>query len=107
MKIRILALLLLMSISGFSNVKLPKVLSDNMVPQRNKPINVWGWADILVGEGWVCSSQSNMEWPLRPDNNAEQEIKQANYRMIRHFGVQKSVASKLEDDVKEANGKFV
>ena len=45
MKLRILTLLFLISLSGYCNVTLPKVLGDNMVLQRNKPINIWGWAD--------------------------------------------------------------
>jgi sialate O-acetylesterase len=32
------------SCSLFANVTLPKVFSDNMVLQRNKPIHIWGWA---------------------------------------------------------------
>lgn len=56
--------------------------------------------DILVGEVWVCSGQSNMEWPLRLARNAEEEIKAANYPQIRQFLVQKAVSSKPEDDVK-------
>lgn len=46
MKLRILSLFLLISLSGYCNVKLPKVLGDNMVLQR-KPINIWGWADAV------------------------------------------------------------
>ena len=30
--------------------------------------------DILVGEVWVCSGQSNMEWGVNNSNNAEKEI---------------------------------
>ncbi len=30
--------------------------------------------NILCGEVWVCSGQSNMEWPVAFSNNAEQEI---------------------------------
>ena len=29
----------------YAEVKLPAVLGDHMVVQRDKPINVWGWAD--------------------------------------------------------------
>jgi sialate O-acetylesterase len=34
-------------------------------------------ADILVGEVWVCSGQSNMEFELKHAQNAQQEIKDA------------------------------
>ena len=42
--------------------------------------------DVLVGDVWVCSGQSNMEMPLAgwgKINNFEQEIKDANYPKIR------------------------
>ena len=42
--------------------------------------------DVLVGDVWVCSGQSNMEMPLAgwgKINNYEQEIKEANYPKIR------------------------
>jgi sialate O-acetylesterase len=41
--------------------------------------------DVLVGDVWVCSGQSNMEWPVRASNNAEQEAASANYAKIRMF----------------------
>jgi sialate O-acetylesterase len=39
-------LLLLIFVSGhaFAKVRLPKLVSDNMVLQRDQPITVWGWA---------------------------------------------------------------
>ena len=43
--------------------------------------------DILAGEVWICSGQSNMEWPLRNTLDAQKEISQANYPLIRHFKV--------------------
>jgi sialate O-acetylesterase len=99
-------------IKGYSQVKLPKLISDGMVLQRNAPVKIWGWAaenenimlnfidstylitvdskgnwskilynlkpggpysmniystdtitvsNIMVGDVWVCSGQSNME----------------------------------------------
>jgi sialate O-acetylesterase len=30
--------------------------------------------DIMVGEVWICSGQSNMEWRLKQAANAQQEI---------------------------------
>jgi sialate O-acetylesterase len=43
--------------------------------------------DILVGDVWLCSGQSNMEWRLKDVNDAEVEIAVANYPLIRHFKV--------------------
>ncbi len=43
--------------------------------------------DILVGEVWLCSGQSNMEWPLKLTDDADKRIGEANYPMIRHIKV--------------------
>jgi sialate O-acetylesterase len=44
--------------------------------------------NILIGEVWLCSGQSNMEWSAAMGiNNAEEEIKNANYPDIRFFSV--------------------
>jgi sialate O-acetylesterase len=39
--------------------------------------------DILVGEVWLCSGQSNMEWPLSAATNSDLEIAAANHPQIR------------------------
>jgi len=115
-----------------ADVRLPHVISDHAVLQRNQPIHIWGWAtpaahltvhfhaqtmtavadelgawslwlapetaggpytltvsgdgaevtvaDLLVGDVWIASGQSNMEMPMGgfPNNavlkNGEQEI---------------------------------
>lgn len=134
----------------FADVKLPRLISDGMVLQRNVPLKIWGWAsageqvtlrfknkaykvttgdngvwninlkplkaggpyemdikgnnqiiikDILVGDVWVASGQSNMELPMRrvevlyPD-----VVKNANNPKIRQFGVQTSFAFTEEKD---------
>ena len=43
--------------------------------------------DILVGEVWICSGQSNMEWRIRQSMNATEETAAANYPLIRLFDV--------------------
>jgi len=55
--------------------------------------------DVLVGEVWVASGQSNMEWPVALSNNAEQEIAQANNPQIRLFVVPKAVADRPLKDL--------
>lgn len=112
--VRLLFVLILFFVShpGFSQVRLPRLISDGMVLQRNTELKIWGWAapnesvtvtfnkktyqtkadangdwqvklspikeagpfemkidasnhlvvkDILVGDVWLCSGQSNME----------------------------------------------
>jgi sialate O-acetylesterase len=41
--------------------------------------------DLLVGEVWFCSGQSNMEWQLSRTDNASVEIASANFPAIRQF----------------------
>ena len=43
--------------------------------------------DVLVGEVWLCSGQSNMEWTVAISANAEAEIAAAKYPGIRHIKV--------------------
>ncbi|MVN91796.1 sialate O-acetylesterase [Mucilaginibacter aquatilis] len=146
--------LLLLALCIFSsaisaNVTLPKLYSDGMVLQRNKPISLWGWAnkgekitvsfkkqkkvtitgndgkwkiilgaepaggpfvltikganvitvsDVLLGEVWVCSGQSNMEFSVRGSNNASREIREADYPQIRHFKIPNAIAKQPQDD---------
>lgn len=146
--------LLLASLGAFAQLRLPALLSDNMVLQQNATVKLWGWAgpgekikvrvpwsnrvdsvvtsrdatwslsvqtpaaggpytitiqgntsielkNVLIGEVWVCSGQSNMEWsgnhglkdikaelPVCADNN------------IRFFHVPKSTSPYPQDDVK-------
>ena len=49
--------------------------------------------DVLVGEVWICSGQSNMEWPVRASRDAESEIAAADHPQIRLFTVPKRIAS--------------
>lgn len=135
-RILILASLMLAALQSFGAVRLPAVLSDGMVLQRNKPIKIWGWADscekfeiswngetypasadadgrwemelpampaggpyimkvgsielhdILIGDVFLCSGQSNMELPVRrvTDMFAE-EIAGYENNFIRHYAV--------------------
>jgi sialate O-acetylesterase len=54
--------------------------------------------NILVGEVWVASGQSNMQFAVRQANNAEQEIAEANYPKIRLFYVKRTVADEPQSD---------
>ena len=55
--------------------------------------------DILVGEVWLCSGQSNMEWSVRGFADGEAEIKAANHPNIRLFTVPNKTAIDPQDDV--------
>lgn len=67
-------------------------------------------ANLLVGEVWICSGQSNMERHLglqegqKPITNWKEEAAAANYPLIRHFGVTQKAALSPETSV---TGKWV
>jgi sialate O-acetylesterase len=54
--------------------------------------------DVLVGEVWVCSGQSNMQMAVNGVNNAKKEIAESTHLQIRLFTVpMKASAEPLED----------
>jgi sialate O-acetylesterase len=54
--------------------------------------------DVLVGEVWVGSGQSNMEWSVQKAGNFEREKAVANYPEIRMFTVEKVASNTAKDD---------
>ena len=56
-------------------------------------------ADVLVGEVWLGSGQSNMEWPVSRAADAEREITTADYPEIRMFTVANAAAPEPRPDV--------
>lgn len=54
--------------------------------------------NILVGEVWLCSGQSNMEWPMRQVENAPAEIAAADHPELRLFIVKNAVSPMPLDD---------
>lgn len=150
MRLLLLIAMVLFIQPTFALVRLPKILSDNMVLQREKPITIWGWADakekitiqfnkqtvttvaakdgkwkatlkaevaggpyqlivkgknvitlsnVLVGDVWICSGQSNMEWTLTNTENSDKEIQKADVPMIRHYKIPNTVSATPKDDV--------
>ena len=134
-----------------AEVRLPRLVSDHMLLQRDVPVRIWGWADpgeqvtvrfrdqnalaqadtlgrwkvflqpltaggpftltiegsntitiqdVLVGEVWVASGQSNMAFSMRMLEKAEQEIAAANYPQMRLFHVGPATSAYPLDDVK-------
>ncbi len=63
------------------------------------------FTDVLIGEVWVCSGQSNMERQLGlrewqpPITDWEAEAAAADYPLIRHFGVEQRTALDPQTDV--------
>jgi sialate O-acetylesterase len=146
--------------SSSAEIRLPKMLSDHLVLQRQAPIHIWGWAspgervtvkfhgqmrvgeadaygewsvwlepeqaggpyiltiagiasadqpvsvsDVLVGDVWVASGQSNMEIPLRgfPNSavikNGSQEIAAATLPQVRLLRIDHKASDIPLDDI--------
>jgi sialate O-acetylesterase len=56
--------------------------------------------DVYIGDVWICSGQSNMEWPLAAAENADEAIKNARNPKIRLFTVPKNTADKPVTGIK-------
>lgn len=64
-------------------------------------------SNILMGDVWICSGQSNMHLPVGKSSgwktgvvNSEEEVKNANYPEIRLFTVDRVTSDTLLNDVK-------
>ncbi len=64
--------------------------SDNTIIKLN---------NILCGEVWLCSGQSNMEWPVAKTDNAKEEVAGASYPNIRLFHIPKKSSPDKQTDV--------
>ena len=60
--------------------------------------------DVLLGEVWLCSGQSNMEWSVQRSLNPDVEAELANYPNIRLFTVKRNAAP---EPLSELNGVIV
>ena len=60
-------------------------------------------ADILVGEIWVCSGQSNMQWPVAAALDPQPEIAAANYPHMRLFTVENVPSKEPLDECPGSN----
>jgi sialate O-acetylesterase len=137
---------------GFSQLRLPSVLSSNMVLQQNDSVNLWGWShpaekvfvttswnnhtdsaiatneakwklkvktpsaggpftitfkagktiqldNVMIGEVWVASGQSNMEWSYYAQvNDFQPELDAHTNPNIRFLQVPKAGADYPQED---------
>lgn len=58
--------------------------------------------DVLIGDVWLASGQSNMEWQVQQADGAEEEIAQAHNDKIRLFKVPHAISLSTLDDVHPA-----
>lgn len=59
-------------------------------------------SDVVVGEVWVCSGQSNMEWPMSASYQPEQDINASSSSSIRLFTVAKRKSPHPRTDLDHA-----
>jgi sialate O-acetylesterase len=57
--------------------------------------------NVMIGEVWVCSGQSNMEFQLMNANNAEAEIAASNHPEIRLFTVKRRISQTPQNNLEE------
>jgi sialate O-acetylesterase len=155
-RIASLAAFLVIAAPARADVSLPRLVGDNMVLQRDAPLEIWGWADpgervrvffrgrvlsthadlsgqwsarlpaehaggpddmriqaknnlflrnIMVGDVWLASGQSNMQFPMAREGSfggvadADREIAAANFPQIRLFNVDRATALRPGADV--------
>lgn len=53
--------------------------------------------DVLVGDVWICSGQSNMEWPVAASNDAQNEIANGSHPSVRLFTVPKLIETSPQE----------
>lgn len=56
-------------------------------------------SDVLVGDVWLCSGQSNMEWSVVSSNNSPAELADANFPQLRLLHVPRVQSGTPESDV--------
>jgi sialate O-acetylesterase len=79
--------------AGAWRVTLPKMPAGGPFTIKVAGRNTVTFEDVLVGEVWLCSGQSNMEWAVAGSDNPREEIAAANHPKIRHIKVPKLTAS--------------
>ena len=79
--------------AGAWRVTLPEMPAGGPFTVRVAGKNTITLGDVLVGEVWLCSGQSNMEMAVASCINAHEEIAAANHPQIRHIQVPKLTAS--------------
>lgn len=63
-----------------------------------KGMNTLTFDDVLVGEVWICSGQSNMQWDVAISNDPDLESLSANYPNIRLISVPQVGTQTPKDD---------
>ncbi len=83
-------------------VKLDKLEASGPYTLSVKGDNTIEITDVLVGEVWLCSGQSNMVWPVEQSANFPAEKAAANHPQIRMITVAQRAVETPQDDCKGA-----
>jgi len=94
--------------NGNWKITLDKELAGGPYKLVVKGKNTVTFSNILVGEVWICSGQSNMEMPIEgwgKVNNYEQEIAAAKYPQIRQIKIPNTINTKPQQDIEQGEWK--
>jgi sialate O-acetylesterase len=80
-------------------VTLPAMKAGGPYSMKIRGRNIIELENILIGDVWICSGQSNMEFPVQSSNNAEEEASHADYHGLRLFTVPNNVQFEPADDI--------
>jgi sialate O-acetylesterase len=84
---------------GRWKVLLPKMKAGGPLKLKVQGKNQIELSNVLVGEVWICSGQSNMEWPLRLSFEPQTAIEKAGNSKIRLLTVPKLKANEPVQDI--------
>jgi sialate O-acetylesterase len=84
---------------GKWSVKLPAMEYGGPYTMTITGKNKIQFSNVMIGEVWVCSGQSNMEFPVSGVLNAKAEIENADFPKMRLFTIQRRASQKPESDL--------
>ena len=84
----------------FKTLKANATPEDLIVDGRNRV----SFRNVLVGEVWVCSGQSNMEWKMTSSFDPQADIAGSSNPLLRLFKVERKRSSEPLDDLDQPGG---
>lgn len=86
---------------GKWHAKLPVMQYGGPYTMTVKGKNLLTFENVMIGEVWICSGQSNMEFYLVNSKNGDAEVAAAAYPQIRLFSVKKRIAQTPQEQLEE------
>ncbi len=84
---------------GHWTVRLPAMNAGGPFTMKVKGNTTLQFKDVMIGEVWLASGQSNMTFPLAGSEGADKELPTANVPEIRLFMVPRKIALEPQSDV--------